>query len=64
MNEGVTMPHRFQKPMPEHLREPLDVNVPGLWHAYFLAIAIAIGLGVVGGSLWIAWRLLIAPWFD
>ena len=56
------MPRRFQKPVPEHLREPSDVEVPGLWNAYFLAIGIAVVLGLVGGSLWIAWRLLIAPW--
>ena len=58
------MPHRFQKPIPEHLRDPVDVHVPGLWRAYFLAIAVAICLGLVGGTLWIVWRLVIAPWLD
>ncbi len=56
------MPRRFQKPAPEHLQEP-EIHVPGLWNAYLLAIGIAVLIGLVGGSLWIAWRLLIAPWF-
>lgn len=56
------MSRRFQKPVPEHLRDSIEVGVPVVWNAYFLAIAIAVVLGLVGGSLWIAWRLLIAPW--
>ena len=55
------MPRRFQKPVPEHLHEP-EIHVPGLWNAYLLAIGIAVVVGLAGGSVWIAWRLLIAPW--
>ena len=57
------MPRRFQKSVPEHLHEP-EVDVPGLWNAYVLAIAIAVVIGLVGGALWIAWRLVFAPWFN
>jgi len=55
------MPRRFQKPVPDHLHET-EIHVPGLWNAYLLAIGIAVVVGLVGGSAWIAWRLLIAPW--
>ena len=58
------MPRRFQTPIPDHLREPHEVNVPGLWNVYILGIGIAILLGLVGGSLWIAWRLVAARFFD
>lgn len=51
------MPSRFQKAIPDHLREPHEVNVPGLWNVYILGVGIAILLGLVGGLLWIAWRL-------
>jgi len=51
------MPGRFQKAIPDHLREPHVVNVPGLWNVYILGIGIAILIGLVGGLLWIAWRL-------
>jgi hypothetical protein len=54
------MPSRFQKPIPDELREPLEADVPGLWNVYILGIGIAILMGFVGGSLWIAWRLLSA----
>ena len=43
------MPRRFQTPIPDHLREPHEVNVPGLWNVYILGIGIAIFLGLVGG---------------
>jgi len=55
------MPRRFQKPVPDHLHET-EIHVPGLWNAYLLAIGIAVVVGLVGGSVWIAWRLLIVPW--
>ncbi len=58
------MPRRFQTPVPDHLREPHEVNVPGLWNVYILGMGIAIFLGLVGGSLWIAWRLLVARFID
>ena len=58
------MPRRFQTPIPDHLREPHEVNVPGLWNVYILGIGIAIFLGLVGGGLWIVWRLLVARFGD
>ena len=58
------MPSRFQKPIPDDLREPHEVNVPGLWNVYILGIGIAIFLGLVGGGLWIVWRLLVARVVD
>lgn len=54
------MPPRFQRHVPEHLREPHEVEVPGTWNVYLIAIGIVILLGLVGGSLRIAWRLLAA----
>ncbi len=58
------MPRRFQTPIPDHLREPPEVNVPGLWNVYILGIGIAIFLGLVGGGLWIVWRLLVTRVVD
>jgi len=58
------MPRRFQTPVPDHLREPHEVNVPGLWNVYLMAIGIVILLGLISGSMWIAWRLLAARFFD
>ena len=54
------MPSRFQKPIPDEFREPHEANVPGLWNVYVLGIGIAILIGLLGGSLWIVWRLLAA----
>jgi hypothetical protein len=51
------MPRRF-KNVPDHLREPHEIEVPGLWNAYVVAIGIVILLGLASGTLWIAWRLL------
>lgn len=53
------MPRRFTD-VPDHLREPHEVEVQGFWTIYFVAIGIVILLGLVGGSAWIAWRLLSA----
>ena len=39
------MPRRFQTPVPDHLREPHEVNVPGLWNVYILGIGIASYVG-------------------
>ena len=44
----TSMPRRFQTPIPDHLREPHEVNVPGLWNVYILGIGIAIALGPRG----------------
>ena len=51
------MANRFHRPIPNDLREPHEVNVPGLWNVYIIGIGIAILMGLVGGSLWIVWRL-------
>ena len=56
------MPRRFQTPIPDHLREPHEVNVPGLWNVYILGIAMFLGLA--SGGLLIAWRLLVARFVD
>ena len=56
------MPRRFERPLPEHLRGPDDAidhaRDTGVLRLYFIAMGIAILLGLVGGSMWIAWRLL------
>ena len=52
------MPRRFSN-VPDHLREPHEVEVQGFWNIYFVAIGIALLFGLVSGALWIAWRLLI-----
>jgi hypothetical protein len=54
------MASRFHRPIPNDLREPHEVNVPGLWNVYIIGIGIAILMGLLGGSLWIVWRLLSA----
>ena len=53
------MPRRFSN-VPDHLREPHEVEVQGFWKIYFVAIGIVILLGLVTGTLYIAWRLLSA----
>ena len=53
------MPRRFSN-VPDHLREPHEVEVQGFWNVYVIAIGIVILLGLVSGSVWIAWRLLTA----
>ncbi len=54
------MPRRLPSPLPDDLREPLEVNVPGIWNVYILGIGIALLLAFAGGGVWIVWRLLIA----
>lgn len=57
------MPRRFERPIPEHLRGPSPVDHArdtGVLRLYLIAMGIAIVLGLVGGSIWIVWRLLIA----
>ncbi|MEO7888415.1 MAG: hypothetical protein ABIW19_00255 [Vicinamibacterales bacterium] len=58
------MPPRFQRHVPDHLREPHEVEVSGAWNVYVIAIGIVILTGLVSGSLWIAWRLLAARFID
>ena len=49
---------RFQRHVPDHLREPHEIEVRGVWNVYVIAIGIVILLGLLSGSGWIAWRLL------
>ena len=53
------MPRRFSN-VPDELREPHEVEIPGFWNIYVVAIGIVILLGLVSGTLYIAWRLLSA----
>ncbi len=53
------MPRRFTD-IPDHLREPHEIEVHGFWNVYFIAIGVVILLGLVTGSIWIVWRLLSA----
>ena len=53
------MPRRFSN-VPDHLREPHEVEVQGFWNLYFVAIGIVILFGLVSGTLYIAWQLLSA----
>ena len=47
---GDIMPRRFQTPIPDHLREPHEVDVPGLWNVYVIAHRHRHPLGLVGGA--------------
>ena len=53
------MPRRFSN-VPDELREPHEVEIHGFWNIYVVAIGIVILLGLVSGTLYIAWRLLSA----
>ena len=53
------MPRRFSN-VPDHLREPHEVEIRGFWKVYFVAIGIVILFGLVSGTLYIAWQLLNA----
>ena len=53
------MPKRFSN-VPDDLRKPHEVEIQGFWHIYFVAIGIVILLGLVTGTLYIAWQLLSA----
>ena len=53
------MPRRFSN-VPDHLREPHEVEIRGFWSVYFVAIGIVILFGLVSGTLYIAWQLLNA----
>ena len=51
------MAHKIPR-VPDDLREPHTVELPGLSRFYVKAIGITILLGLVSGLLWIAWNLL------
>ena len=53
------MPRRLSN-VPDHLREPHEVEIQGFWNIYFVAIGVVILLGLVSGTLYIAWQLLNA----
>jgi hypothetical protein len=53
------MPRRFSN-VPDHLREPHEVEARGFWNIYLVAIGIVILIGLVGGTVWIGWQLLSA----
>jgi hypothetical protein len=53
------MSRRFSN-VPDELREPHEVEIQGFWNIYFVAIGIVILLGLVTGTLYIAWQLLSA----
>jgi cell division protein FtsX len=50
------MPRRFPN-LPDHLREPHQVEWRGFWRGYAVVLGVAILLGLVSGVLWIAWNL-------
>ena len=43
---------------PNELREPHEVEVPGLMRFYLIAIGVTILIGLITGSIWIAWNLI------
>jgi hypothetical protein len=51
------MPRRFSH-LPDHLREPHEIEWQGFWRFYLIAMGIVLLLGLLTGSAWIAWRLL------
>lgn len=51
------MPRRFEH-LPDHLREPHQIESPGFWGFYFKAIGIVILLGLLTGAGWMIWRFL------
>jgi len=53
------MPRRFSN-VPDHLREPHEVEIQRFWNIYFVAIGIVILFGLLSGTLYIAWQLLSA----
>ena len=46
---GGDMPRRFSN-VPDHLREPHEVEIQGFWNIYFVAIGIVILFGLVSGT--------------
>jgi hypothetical protein len=50
------MPRRFPS-LPDHLREPHEVEWRGFWRGYAIVLLVAIVLGLVTGTAWIAWNL-------
>ena len=53
------MAHHFQH-VPDDRREPHEIEVPGLWNAYFLAVLVVILTGLISGTVYIVWRLIAA----
>jgi hypothetical protein len=51
------MPPRFSS-LPNRRRAPHEIEIRGFWNLYVVAIGIVILLGLVTGTLYIAWRLL------
>ena len=52
------MPPRFSN-LPNR-RAPHEIEIRGFWNVYVVAIGIVILLGLVSGTLYIAWQLLSA----
>jgi len=50
------MPRQFHS-LPDHLREPHEIEVRGVWNLYVIGIGVVLIVGFVGGSLWMAWRM-------
>ena len=53
------MPRRFSH-VPDHLREPHEIEWPGVWRLSCVAMGVVVLLGLLTGSAWTAWRLLSA----
>jgi hypothetical protein len=61
------MSKRFQRSVPEHLREPHPIEHARetvVLRLYLIAMGVAILLGLVGGSMWIGWQLLRRAWLQ
>jgi hypothetical protein len=51
------MAPRFSS-LPNRRRSPHEIEIRGFWNLYLVAIGIVVLLGLVTGTLYIAWRLL------
>ena len=49
---------RHSPPIPEHRREPHEIEIAGVGGLYLMAIGVAILIGFVGGLAWIGWKLI------
>ena len=52
------MPPDDLRALPDDLREPHVLEWPGLLRLYVRILAVVAGLGLLGGSLVIAWHLI------
>jgi hypothetical protein len=52
------MPRRFPS-TPEHLREPHELRWSDFPALYWKVIGITVLIGLLTGSMWIAWKLLV-----